>query len=229
MHNEALNVGIATEWMPNSLPPSPTTPAVAFVGQNPGSNEDRTRRNFVATRRSAGAILRTVYIDGIALRKRASVYLANAAKCGPRSTTAVGVYNACAPYLKTDLSMIVDAHKNAKTAAVFVSAPAVRAFFKLLTGEKMSQKDSLHHQGRILDLGSLYVARPLYFFSSYHPMYLNRGRKGEFILAVRDHMDLVSRFLDDRLVEPLPLVVAPPAAPSEGIEHGRTSPDTPTV
>jgi len=102
LHTVATHVGISTHYLPGSLPPSPSTPCVLFLGQNPGFNEDRVGTPFIG---KSGQLLQHAYIDGIHLRTLASIFLANTARCyhlhgeGPTNSH----YRACRPYLLPDL------------------------------------------------------------------------------------------------------------------------------
>ena len=56
----------------------PPAPAVVYIGRNPGYNEDDQGNPFVG---KSGKLLHAVYIDGINLRERATIYLMNGVRC----------------------------------------------------------------------------------------------------------------------------------------------------
>lgn len=77
--------------------------ALAFVGEGPGADEDRTGEPFVGR---AGQLL-TRLIEGIGLT-RADVYIANVVKCRPPGNRdpLPAEIDACRPYLEAQLGFI---------------------------------------------------------------------------------------------------------------------------
>jgi uracil-DNA glycosylase family 4 len=193
MHLEAKHVGNPTEWHEGSLL---TGPVVVFVGQNPGEQENARGPNephfFIGP---AGQMLTDIYIGGINLLSRAVVYKSNGLRCGPRSVTNPPYFNHCVTHLLNDLELILAAHRGHPVLVVFVSAPAVTAFWKATTGEKVTQSESFSRQGRVVKLTNGEVV----VFSTFHPAALLRDsrfkRGSDKILAVREHLEIISRYL----------------------------------
>jgi uracil-DNA glycosylase len=221
MHTEAHSIGIPVEWVPTSKCPDSMNPAVLIIGQNPGAEEDREGSNFIssvygwAKRPSAGKTLRESYIPGIQLEQRCTLYLGNGARCGPRSTTNAGVYNACIPYLLEDLRHILDRHCGSKTALLFCSAPAIKAFFKATSGESITTlRKALTMQGHTVEISTSFDSYTVPCFFTYHPAYLNRGNF-RLIRNVALHLDCLSRWLDsDTASNPVPLSLTKARPPS---------------
>lgn len=224
MHTEAQHVGIPMEWMPSSIPPAPLIPAVIFIGQNPGYEENREGSNFISRvfrgRPSAGKTLREAYIGGTDLEETTSIYLANGARCGPRSTTNAGVYNACAPYLIEDIKSVCALHK--RVALMFCSAPAIKAFFKATTGESVTTlRKALTLQGTELSFGrkaeeeevSIEEIAQVTCFFTYHPAYLNRGNF-RLIRSVALHTEALTRWVGQVSPVARPLQITEARGPS---------------
>ena len=128
-HNK--NVGVPTVWDPDSLPPSPDTPAVVFVGAYPSYYEDLHNEPFFQGA-PAGALLRHAYIDGIGLRHRVSIYLSNAVRC----RTGLGSPDptdkqrrACRPHLLDDLTTIQEFHNPSPLFVVALGSVASRTLY----------------------------------------------------------------------------------------------------
>lgn len=222
LHTEATSVCVPSvllspstdKYGPDSLPPSPSTPAVVIIGQNPGSEEDAENHPFIPRtwtdkltgerRFSAGHLLRNVYIPGISLHTRATIYLTNSVRCGPASITHAKPHNTCfRAYTAPDLLSIAPLSAS-PLILLFCSAPAVRAFWSWATGKGISQDDSFDRQAHLLDtpFGGAIT------FSTYHPAAVIRRHK--LIHAVRDHLDLLSNYLDGTLPAPsTPNIVQP--------------------
>lgn len=221
MYKSACSIGIATNWMPDSLEPSVSTDAIIIIGQNPGPKEDKDNANFIG---KSGQYLRHTYIDGISMRTRASVYLANAARCGPESLKRAGPFNKCFPYLLQDIIAISRVHnsKKSKIVLLFVSAPAITAFYAGQKTQKVNQTESFNRQGEILTMcDAIAVFDPetktvkdvttrefdVAVFSTYHPSDIQNYHPNH-ILAVADHLDLVSKYLDNIPIKaPAPRIV----------------------
>lgn len=184
---KARSIGLPTEIVSTSLRPGPDIPALVVCGQNPGRIEDRDGGFFLGR---SGGILRESYLAGIDAEEIATIYLSNACRCGPDSITTVGPYDACHPYLIEDLTRIGKVHSEARRVLLFCSAPAVKAFYKGVLGEKVKQRDSFSMQGRLVSVGGYFFA----VFSTYHPAYLLHNHNEE-ITAVDAHLQLVSDYI----------------------------------
>jgi len=188
MHEHANNVGIPTHHMLESLDPGPEVPAVVFIGQNPGREEDGAPAPGEPFIGETGSFMREVYIEGLNLYERCSVYLTNALRCGPISITSAGLFNACWSYTEYDLITIAETHHDVVPIIVFVSAPAVKSFFWNVCHERIAQRDSFGMQGCLRTLPDTDVVYRIY--STYHPAKVYRQNK--YILPTRDHLTLLS-------------------------------------
>lgn len=196
MHEEANHVGMATYLRPESLPPTDATDCLVFIGQNPGATEDQHSIGIPFIGRS-GKTLTDTYIPGIDLDSRATIYLTNGLRCGPRSVTTLSYFNACHFHLQDDLKIIAEIHRNAAhRALLFVSAPSVTSFHSnALHLPNVNQRKSFLQNGTTYN-SSLWgdpLALDFAVFSTYHPQKVNYEHK--FIIGVKDHLELVSRFL----------------------------------
>ena len=79
-------------------------PLIAFVGEGPGADEDRTGEPFVGR---AGALLTAAITKGLGLQ-REDVYICNVVKCRPPENRAPlpDEVAACSPYLSRQLELI---------------------------------------------------------------------------------------------------------------------------
>lgn len=198
LHTEANEVCIPTIWLPTSLPPTPTTRALFVLGQNPGYWEDERGEPFIG---DSGKILREAYLDAsfnvcaerpadrAALRHRETIYLSNAARCGPNSCKREGPYNTCLPlYTIPDLTQICTLHTD--VTILVVSAPAVTALFKWAGIKGVNQRDSFNNQMRPITINGMKVP----VASTYHPAAVMRFPN--YALAVNDHLQLLCNHLD---------------------------------
>lgn len=141
----ATSVGIPLHILPESLPPSPTTPAILIVGQNPGHTEDRTGRPFIGP---TGRLLRSVYIPGAYLHTLATIYVANTARCYHRDGEGPSAahYKACRPYLLSDLLALSTLHPSHPLLILTLGAPATTHTYALLGRTKVTLTSSFKHQ-----------------------------------------------------------------------------------
>lgn len=106
LHPHAQTPGMATLYDTDSLPPSPDTPAVVFIGKSPSFFEEKKNEPFAGP---SGVVTRRVYRDGISLTTRASVYYTNAVRCrtGPGDPDPKQKQmKACRSHLVSDLTAI---------------------------------------------------------------------------------------------------------------------------
>lgn len=145
LHTVARSVGIPTHLLPESRPPSPSTPAVLIIGQNPGHTEDRTGTPFVGP---TGRLLRTVYVPGVHLHTLATIYVSNTARCyhrdgdGPKPA----VYSACRSHLLPDLHLLASLHPLHPLLLITLGAPATTHTYALLGRPKVTLTSSFKHQ-----------------------------------------------------------------------------------
>lgn len=228
LHKCAKSVGIPTHLIPGSLPPSHETPAVLFLGQNPGFNEDREGVPFIG---KSGTILQDAYIDGVQLRSLATLYVSNTARCyhlhgdGPSNSH----YKACRPHLLPDLHTLLSLHSS--LTVMCLGAPATTHLHALLGIPKVTLTSSFSNQGRQVplpplssetsqSLGPLGLpqtpdgrgASTITIFSSYHPAAVLR--ENNLIHAVQGHMTLLLNHLTGQTPAPsLPTLISPRSPP----------------
>lgn len=214
------NPGLPTLYLRNSLSPSPTTPAIVFVGRNPTAHEDNTGEVYTGL---SGLILRGdstrkgTYIDGINLRSRASIYLTNICRCASFDDADVPKdkeLTACLPYLLTDLSTIRAAHNGNGTKLILctLGAEAAGQFTKLTIGRKHSMNECFALSATKWEIPTSPPSNWT-FFSFWQPAYLDLNKR--LIHSLSDHLQILSDFLDD-LLPPItqPNIVAPFPPPS---------------
>lgn len=110
LHQTAKHVGIPGRWIPNTLPPSPGTPAVVFLGRNPDKTDNDWGEAFFGTR---GKLLINGYIKGSGLDRLASCYVLLPVRCfTPNDATPNWKRNVkpCFPYTLSDLQEIFSCH-----------------------------------------------------------------------------------------------------------------------
>lgn len=194
------HVGVPTEA--TGLVPTSQTPAVIWIGINPGYNEGLKNRPFIG---ESGKILRNAYIPGHNFDTKCSNYLTNMARCGPDPSVPDASFKACFDYLKEDFHTIMTMHCHARIAVVLLGAQPVLQFHKRMYGKASSLQKSFKNNGRVHEttvlnydasgssMGPQTVRYAL--FATYHPAYCLRKRA--MIHAVEDHLTLVSRYIDD--------------------------------
>jgi len=134
------------------------------------------------------------YVDGIGLRSRASVYLANAVRCwtvGDKKPKPKHL-KACLPYLIADLEAIAAVHS--LTVLILMGDTAVQCWHKYhlgTKGEKLSLNRAFSLNGSLHPLPS---GLEVVTFATYHPAYVLRSVNYGY--AVHDHMEMVNRLLD---------------------------------
>lgn len=193
LHKAVKHVGLPTAHVARSLHPSPSTPAVLFLGQNPGYDEDQQGAPFIGP---SGSFLHTIYIgrdldDGTSvgprLDKIASIYVSNTARCGTWGgyEPTDKQYRLCIPHLLPDLEAIIPTCS--RLIVVLLGSHACDAFYRLLTSKPMSLKKSLDHAGTSLTLPS---GRTVQVYSTYHPAFLLR--KQSALPEITDRLRLIS-------------------------------------
>lgn len=201
-------MGVPSRWSEFSLPPGPITPAVVFLGQNPGVQESKVNKPFVGP---SGKTVEESYIKGISLQSMASIYFSNTARCYTPSKAPPKDkhYKTCLPYFLTDLEEITKVHTSAPICVVCLGAPAARFFFESLTGQKLNQKQAFAKNGTVHP----FKGRSITFFAVYHPAACLRKRS--LIHIVADHMEAVRRFLQGAHRDPGPIRIPPAYPPQE--------------
>lgn len=203
---EGINhIGIPTIHLPDSLAPAAHVPAVVFIGQNPGYEENEIGEPFVG---KSGSWLREGYIDGISLRPRASVYLTNAVRCwtlNDKKPHATKHIKPCLPHTLADLKAICHAHS--QVILILIGSVSAQAIWKLLGGQKkMSMQSAFKRNGSVVQ----WEGHTLYLFTTFHPAFLAREGGANYIHSVHNHLQLVSDLLAGTPATPsTPNLVAP--------------------
>lgn len=179
------NVGMSSVWWDRSLPPSPSTPAVFVIGQNPGWNEDLKNEPFIG---ASGALVRNVLLPGAHLHELATVYIGNAVRCftvGNNAPTNASV-RACSDYLLHDIDAI---HSSASSLSVLcLGAVAVSGTLVHMEQSRLeSQKEAFKLNGSTLRTTTGHDVR---FYATYHPAFILR--KKHMIMVVIDHIQMLS-------------------------------------
>lgn len=219
LHTVCTTPGIPSRWAEWSLPPSPTTPALFILGQNPNLKEDRAGSCFVG---APGNLLRVAYIGdhtssdvrahGLGLDKLATIYLGNVARCATygEHKPANRHYRACSSFLLQDFALLPP---SSRLIFLLLGGPAATHFFKLIgplpDGTKIETiTDAINSAGSLLTLPSGVSAQ---FFATYHPAYVLR--KQAIFSAVIDHLRLLHDSLTGLSATPSSPVIVPPSPP----------------
>lgn len=156
--------------------------ALLIVGEAPGALEDKQNLPFVGP---SGQFLRDVYIKSFDLEKYADIYLSNAVRCRPphNATPSVKHRTACRPYLLEDIESLKLVYD--RVAILCVGASATQQVLKLTLT-------------KALRANGLYAASPLNIrvFSTYHPAYIMPHRSPTTITSVRDHLNILLKWLE---------------------------------
>ena len=198
-HKEAKTVCVPTVRVPSLE--GDNTPAVVFLGLNPGDEEDQRGEPFLG---KAGNILRTSYFapptpEDLPLPEIATIYLTNVGRCGPSPEIRPKDAKLCfETYATPDILEITRRH----FPAVLIALGAVAA--KTALGSP-SLKKAFSQNGR--EVWELNKDNPRfllghYHFATYHPAYLLPHRSPGSITTVIDHMRVVHRLLRPHQSEP---------------------------
>lgn len=219
-------IGVPTIHLSDSLAPSPTTPAIVFVGQNPGYLEVQHNVPFIG---ESGIIFRGGYVSPTmepsypgnarrdtfhpgayldadpAIRPLASIYVTNAVRCWTVNNDKPkwkDHHKPCHQHLLTDLTTILALHSKAsKVLIVCLGSPASKHILQLLLGEKAPrQQDLFKQQARLYTLRDPLPHAQVRVFHTYHPAYIIRNPQAAHTVA--RHMRLVHALLTDTLPSP---------------------------
>lgn len=212
LHRHARSPCIPTIHLKDSLPPTPTTDAVVFLGQNPGFHEDEACVPFIG---KSGSLLRDVMIPGISLTSLASIYFTNTARCytPADSPPKDRHYKLCSSlYLPQDLAWICTLHLSARVLLVALGAPAAKWLTHYFTGEKPTQKSCFTSQARPVTLPSFPFT--CHLFATYHPAAVLRDHN--LLHVVHDHLQIISDFLTGNAPTPSKPRIVPTSFPPKG-------------
>lgn len=143
----ARSIGIGCHHLPSSLPPTPSTPALLIIGQNPGYHEDTRATPFIG---KSGELLQGPYLSGVSLPSLCSIFVTNTARCyhrdgdGPSNAH----YRACRPYLFDDIRALLP--HCSRLFILCLGAPATTHTYALLGIPRVTLTSSFTHQARTL-------------------------------------------------------------------------------
>ena len=190
LHEQAPGVPKSIGSGARRLGREPPAPAVIYVGRNPGYNEDDQGHPFVGR---SGQLLHAVYIDGINLRDRATIYLLNGVRCytikdePPKARH----WKSCLPHTMSDLEKIREQHE--RIALVLLGGDCTSHSYRHLLGVRgMNLTKGINNNGETHD--------DMTVFSTYHPSAVLRDPN--YINAVHDHNGLISAWLDGVMAVP---------------------------
>jgi len=147
---------------------------ILFVGEAPGSEEDRTGRPFVGR---AGQLLSQIIEKGMGV-SRSEVYIGNILKCRPPSnrTPQAGEVEACLPFLKKQIAAI------RPRVIVSLGRPAAQALLEV---------SKPMHQLR----GTWQAYEGIPLMPTYHPAYVLRNYTAPIRRQVWEDVQEVMRLL----------------------------------
>lgn len=189
--------------------------ALLFIGEGPGQHEDIHGEPFLGV---SGIYLRQAYIDFHKLRERVDIYATNTVRCrvpgndDPNRTQT----KACHGYMLLDIKELQKHYE--EVIIMVVGGSAIKA----VIDPKISLRKAFLKQGHPTDWHGLFPTlesktklqrqlaagvrelagddpypAPCVVFATYHPAFVHRDPSNG--LAVRQHMKLVSDYLDGTL------------------------------
>lgn len=191
-----------------------TRKALLLVGEAPGREEDEIGSPFVGP---SGMFLDNVYIKGGKLSEVADLYVTNAVRCRPpkNAKPSKGQRNACQPWLLADLRELQKRHE--EVVILCLGATACES----LLG--MSLQKSFTRQGQPQEWGwaGTENLRPCPVFTTFHPAVLLNKRQPNRVVAIRDHLHLVHRYLSGQplCTDAAPSVTVCPELPPYPIDR----------
>lgn len=208
LHTTASHIGIPLHRSPLSLPPSPSTPALLCIGQNPGYHEDKSGIPFIGP---SGSLLHSVYLRGIHAFSLATIYFTNAARCGPDPSPPTRCFKRCSPALISDILHIAPLHSS-PLFILTLGAPATTHTWSKLdpsptTPTSMSLTESFHHQA----FPSSIRSHPVLLFSTFHPSFVLRSHSQ--IHAVQGHLQILLDHLTQSAPRPSKPTIVPTRSP----------------
>lgn len=220
LHEGKKNVGIASRWLDWTLPPSRETPAVFYLGQNPGFDEDQVGLPFIGMsgRLTALAYVGMIYNGsdtryqgmelGPGIFKRATCYVGNTARCGTWGSIQPKArhYRQCIPFLTDDLFKIAATCQ--RLIVVNLGAPAAYHFYEHYLDGGLKQGNAVQRGGELVTIKDTQLTfdRPVQrtldvqVYSTYHPAFVMR--KNAVIHEIIDRLHLVVDSLDG--ISPVP-------------------------
>lgn len=214
LHLNTTRPGVPSCWVPTSLAPSATTPVLAFVGMNPGAEEERLNEPFVdpsswSNRLTAGRLLHRTYLPPFL--PIASIYLLNGARCRTPSGDKPFArhYSICLPLFSVhDLTSIAAFHHSAPRFLVCLGADPLAAITKLAFGKAWSTRTAFAAQTSPIPLWGSWS-----LLSTNHPAAILRN--SNLIHPVSEHLSLFYRALHNDLPVPSSPDLQPPCFPPD--------------
>ena len=201
LHESARNVGIPTREFDVGL--ATQHRALLIVGQNPGTNEDKSTQanpNGKSWIGYTGQLLsKFVAISG--LGALCDVYVANACRCrhpqgGDISQAQV---RACRGHLEYDIQLLLIHYKE-----VIIFAVGAKGAYSVTNNSSL--KDTFKKQGRVSEIFPWDVSGPISdptkirVFSTFHLAMLHPLRKPALVRAVEAHFVLLRRYLEGKFI-----------------------------
>ena len=199
LHESAVTRGIPTVRIPSP----DTSTALLFIGQNPGALEDQSGLPFQGR---SGKLLREAYLQSHAFHTRATIYLGNAARCGPTTPIPNPCVRKCVSlYLADDLSHITSNHE--RVAIICLGASATYGVTYKLLGRGRPLRWGFQNNAHALP------STPYTLFFTYHPAALIRDNN--LTIPTEDHLSLLNNYLDGTLPTASSPTLIPPTPPPE--------------
>lgn len=227
LHQTAKHVGIPGRWIPNTLPPSPGTPAVVFLGRNPDKTDNDWGEAFFGTR---GKLLINGYIKGSGLDRLASCYALHTSRCFTPTDTppnwkrhvkpcfpytlsdlmeifschaaspapAVGIGASATPPLTLGIPCVLPAKKSGKLAVVCLGGVASQAFVGLALAEPRPDNQTESFRNNGREVE--WCGFSLFLVHTYHPNYYLRTPS--CATAIEDHMQMLVDWINGKIVVP---------------------------
>lgn len=209
LHTQAKSVGVPTRHYEGSLPWSPTTPLMVFLGRNPGFHEDQSGECFVGR---SGEMLVEGYIKPLNFHTRASIYLTNTVRCYTTDNAPPNYKNHIAPcfhHTKHDLFSLWENH-TAPKFLIPLGDQALEAVYRLfLNRKKVPLKDAFASSGTEHTIDD-----PRFTFRlvpSYHPTAVLRNINYAYV--VDQHMQLLDVLLRDGKIPTSEPTIVPSSPP----------------
>lgn len=204
LHQYASNVCIPTRHYELSL--LPPAPLLIFIGQNPGANEDFKDRSFVG---DSGNYLEDIYIQPLDFHRTCTIFLTNAARCGPTNDIRPSQTRKCFPlYTVSDLEQLVNSvAPDTRACVCLLGGVAAHALSFQYTGAGRTATEAIRANGNPLTIAN----RTIPIFATWHPAALLRDNN--LIHEVASHMQLVRDYFDGIMAVPSSPHIIPPRYP----------------
>ena len=201
LHESATNVGIPTREFDVGL--ATQHRALLIVGQNPGTNEDKSTRENPHGKSWIGYTgqLLSKFVAVSGLGELCDVYVANACRCRTPQGGDITQSNvrACRGYLEYDIQQLITHYKE-----IIILAIGAKGVYSVTNLSSLNE--SFKKQGQISKVFPVDVAGPISnptkirVFSTFHLAVLHPMRKPALVTAVEAHFALLKRYLEGNFV-----------------------------